>query len=92
MKLPQTRENLIVQELDNETMVYNLTTDKFYCLNSTAKTVFNACDGKTTIEELKLQSNLPGDVILLSLDEIRKNDCTTKIIQKKTRKYRKGRC
>ena len=74
MKLPHTRENLIVQELNDEVMVYNLTTDKYYCLNSTTKTVFEACDGEMTIEELKRQSNLPEEVIYLSLDEIKRNE------------------
>jgi hypothetical protein len=74
MKLPNTRTNLLVQDLNDEVLIYDLNADKSYCLNSTAKTVFNACNGKTTIEDLKIQTKLSEDLIFLALDEIKKNE------------------
>lgn len=72
MKLPEIRRNLLVQELNDEVLIYDSAVNKSYCLNSTAKTVFNACDGKNTFEDLK--SHLPENVIYLSLDELKRNN------------------
>ena len=74
MKLPKARTDVLVQDLKDEVLIYDKNKNKSYCLNSTAKTVFNACDGTTTLEDLKHQSSLPDDVIYLSLDEIKRND------------------
>ena len=70
MNLPKIRENLIVQDLADEVLIYDQTTNKSYCLNETAKTVFNACDGKKVFADL----NLPEDIIHLSLDELKNNN------------------
>jgi hypothetical protein len=72
MILPEIRRNLLVQELNDEVLIYDQTTNKSYCLNSTAKTVFNACNGKDTFEDLKF--HLPENVIYLSLDELKRNN------------------
>ena len=39
-------ESLIVKEVDGETLVYDLTTDKAHCLNDTATRVWKNCDGR----------------------------------------------
>lgn len=70
MKLPKIRENLLVQELKDEVLLYDQTTSKSYCLNETAKIVFDACDGKKDFSNL----NLPADIIYLSLDELKKHN------------------
>ena len=55
-KLPKAKlDNVVVQSLNDETLIYNLTTNQAFCLNETAAKVFNACDGKTTFDELKEQ-------------------------------------
>ena len=74
MNLPKVRRNLLVQDLNDETLIYDLTNNKSYCLNSTAKIVFNACNGKTAFDDLKIQTNLPDEIIYLSLDELKSND------------------
>lgn len=51
--LPTARtEKLIVKELPDEVLVYDLDSNKAHCLNHTAALVWRACDGKTSIEEL----------------------------------------
>ena len=70
MKLPKIRGNLLVQELSDEVLIYDQSTNKSYCLNETAKIVFNACDGNRTFADIKL----PEDIIYLSLDELKKQD------------------
>jgi hypothetical protein len=69
-KLPKICENLLIQELNDEVLIYDLITNKSYCLNETAKAVFNACDGQQTFADVKL----PEEIVYLSLDELKKQD------------------
>ena len=73
-KLPKIRENLLVQDLADEILIYDLSADKMFCLNSTARTVFNACDGNIEFAALKIASNLTDEIIHLSLDELKKQN------------------
>ena len=48
-RLPRSRtENLVVRELDDETLVYDMDRNEAHCLNRTVALVWNQCDGKTT--------------------------------------------
>lgn len=67
MNLPKIRENLLIQDLNDEVLVYDTKAHKSYCLNSTAKIVFNYCDGVQTFADI----DLPEDVIYLALDELK---------------------
>jgi hypothetical protein len=78
-QLPKARtEKLIIKELPDETLVYDLVTDKAHCLNETAARVWRSCDGTRTASELceaiKAESNqrVPIDVIWLALDQLEK--------------------
>lgn len=52
-QVPQAREDdVVVQELPGEVLVYDLKTHKAHCLNETAAIVWKHCDGSTTIAEL----------------------------------------
>lgn len=56
--LPQARaEKLLVQELGDELLVYDLERDKAHCLNRTAALVWRALDGHTTLPKLAQQVN-----------------------------------
>lgn len=46
--LPRRRSELIVEELKNETVVYDPGTDRMHCLNPAAAIVFSFCDGATS--------------------------------------------
>ena len=70
--LPKARnENILVQNLENEILIYDTITDKAYCLNETSAKVFNACDGKRTFDELNSQYQFNDDLIYLALDELK---------------------
>lgn len=72
-KLPKARSNdITVQNLNNETLVYDLLTNKAYCLNETSSIIFNACDGVMTFAELKKQKGFSDELIFLALDELKK--------------------
>lgn len=73
-KLPKSNDsNLITQESADELLIYNLSTNKVYCLNETAAFIWLNCDGKKTIADLKLMNNqLSDDLIFLTLDLLNK--------------------
>ena len=70
--LPKARTSEIVeQELGKELLIYDLTTDKAYCLNETSAKIFNACDGKTMFDDLKRRYNFTDDLIHFALAELK---------------------
>jgi Coenzyme PQQ synthesis protein D (PqqD) len=51
--IPRARERgLIVRELEEETIVYELETDRAHCLNPISATVWKHCDGRTTVSDM----------------------------------------
>jgi hypothetical protein len=63
--LPRSRtDNLVIRELDDETLVYDMKRDEAHCLNQTAALVWEQCDGKTTATQAarSLQSKLAAPV------------------------------
>lgn len=73
--LPAARNSdIVVQELKDELLIYNLSTNQAFCLNQTAKVVFEACDGKHTFNELKTKHQFDDDLIYLTLNELKKEN------------------
>ncbi len=77
--LPLARkDSLIVKEVDNETLVYDLETDQAHCLNDTAARVWKSCDGQTSVNEISsrlsdgLNSSVDENVVWLALDQLEK--------------------
>ena len=75
--IPQARKNgLVVQELADEVLVYDLERHKAHCLNHTAAWVWKHCDGKATVADmarlLRAESNAPvgEEVIWLALVQL----------------------
>jgi hypothetical protein len=46
------QDGLVVKELRDEVLVYDLRTHQAHCLNKTSVFVWEQCDGKTTVEEI----------------------------------------
>ncbi len=74
---PVARKNsLVVQELNNEVLVYDLETNKAHCLNESAAIVWKHCDGKTTISDIAKQfinksgNKVDDDFIWLAIDQL----------------------
>src|SRR5882762_10319132 len=69
-------ESLIVKEVDGETLVYDLKTDKAHCLNDTAARVWKNCDGHNSVSEiaevLSRESNfrVKEDLVWIALDQL----------------------
>ncbi len=75
--MPRARQDeLVVKELTEETMVYDLKRHKARCLNRTAALVWRCCDGQTSVGEvaalLEEQSATPTDetVVWMALDRL----------------------
>lgn len=72
MILPLARtQDVVVQELGEEILVYDLKIHKAFNLNETSSKVYQACDGKTTFEELKRRHKFTDDLIYLTLDQLK---------------------
>ena len=46
------KQGLVVQEMPDEVLIYDLDTNKAHCLNQTAAFVWKSCDGKNTVERI----------------------------------------
>lgn len=74
------KENLVVQELDGEFLIYDLNTNKAHSLNESASIIWNSCNGARTIDELKIvfQNKLfisvNDEFIWLALDQLKSLD------------------
>lgn len=78
---PKSRKNnLIVQDLANETLVYDLKTNQAFCLNKTSALVWQFCDGKSSVAKIsnlmskKLQTLVSEDFVWLALNELERNN------------------
>ena len=71
MKITARTEELIVQEVGGETLVYDLKSNHAHCLNTTAAFVWRQCDGRNSMEEiarlLQQEMNAPASEDLVSL-------------------------
>lgn len=73
--LPKARKaDLVTREIPGELLVYDLKRHKAFCLNKTAATVWNYCNGKRTVTQLaerldqKFSSPVDERIVLLALD------------------------
>jgi hypothetical protein len=55
-------DNLVINELTDEVLVYDLQRDKAHCLNHTAASVWKQCDGRSTAAEIARRLSEPGAV------------------------------
>ena len=75
MKLPLAKtKDVVVQDLHDEVLVYDLTTDRAYCLNKTSKIVYRHCDGHTSFADLKSRYNFSDDLLYFALDELKREN------------------
>jgi len=76
MRPVASREGLLVRELAEEVVVYDLERHEAHCLNRTAGLVFKCSDGRSTVAEiaarLQTELKLPADeaIVWLALDSL----------------------
>jgi hypothetical protein len=74
-RLPLARsEGLVVEELGDEVLVYDLSVKNAHCLSPTAASVWRRCDGRTPPPALARDLGLDQDQIAQALDELDRAD------------------
>ena len=74
------KTDIVVQELENEVLIYDLNANKAFCLNESSAIIWQECDGTKTIAEIsqavgrKLNSNISEEFIWLALEQFRKDN------------------
>jgi len=69
------KSGLVVQEMPDEVLVYDLNSNKAHCLNQTAATVWKACDGNKTVSDIAAGFGKGNeDLVWLAIDQLSEND------------------
>ena len=78
---PIARKNgMVIQEMPEEVLVYDLDTNKAHCLNQTAAFIWKSCDGNNSVSDIAdLFENESGnkineDLIWLAIDQLSDKD------------------
>lgn len=80
------KENLVIKEVADEVLIYDLASNKAHCLNKTAALVWNYCDGKHSVAEVAkrlendLQTPVDEQVVWFAINQLEKFD----LMQEKT--------
>lgn len=79
-QFPTARKSgLVIQEVPDEVLVFDLESNKAHCLNNTAAMVWKSCDGKTSVSEIATMiGNQTGkavndDLVWLAIDQLTDN-------------------
>ena len=73
------KAGLVIQEVPDEVLVYDLETNKAHCLNQSAAMIWRSCDGNNTVSEIaKLVGSQAGgkvteDFVWLAIDQLSQN-------------------
>lgn len=75
----RTRE-IVIQELENETLVYDLQTNKIVCLNQTSAIVWKHCNGKNSVAEIanilsvQMKTIVGEEVVEFAIEQLKKEN------------------
>jgi hypothetical protein len=71
MKLPLARsEGLVIEELGDELLIYDLDVKQAHCLTPTAARVWRQCDGTTSTEAIAMELGLAPAELTRALEEL----------------------
>jgi Coenzyme PQQ synthesis protein D (PqqD) len=77
---PMARQSgLVVQEMPDEVLVYDMDTNKAHCLNQSAAFIWKSCDGSNSVIDIvkEFESNGRGkvteDFVWLAIDQLNEN-------------------
>ena len=86
---PLARTNgLVVQEVPNEVLVFDMETNEAHCLNETAAMVWKNCDGKTSVPQIaeilgEGKDSVSDDLIWLAIDQLNEHKLLEKEVETK---------
>jgi hypothetical protein len=73
---PARKADLVIQEVEGETLVYDLKSHKAHCLNPTAALVWKLCDGRRTAAQIaqkleeQLHATVTSEVVWLAVGQL----------------------
>jgi Coenzyme PQQ synthesis protein D (PqqD) len=73
-------ENLVIQEMSDEVLVYDLNTNKAHSLNQTAAFVWKKCDGTNSVTDItallekEFHAPVQEDLVWLAIDQLGKDN------------------
>lgn len=73
------QKDLVVQEMPDEVLVYDMRTNKAHCLNPSAAFVWRACNGGNSVEDIVKEFESTGrgkvteDFVWLAIDQLDEN-------------------
>lgn len=71
------RDNIVIQEMNDEILVYDLSINKAFCLNKTSAMIWQECDGTKSVAEIsrilskKVKSNISEDIVWLAVRQFK---------------------
>jgi hypothetical protein len=74
------KDNIVIQEIRDEILIYDLTKNKAVCLNPTSAEIWQECDGTKSVSEIsrhltqKLKLNISEDIVWLALHQFKKDN------------------
>lgn len=78
---PKSRtKDLVVQELEKELLIYDLSNNKVFCLNESLALIWQYADGKNSVAHIsiligkKLKTKVSEEFVLLGLDQLKKDN------------------
>lgn len=81
MAFPKCRQNdIVVQKLNDEVLIYDLGNHKAFCLNDTSSLVWQMCDGNNSVDDIskqlskKLKTSVSEDLVWLAIDQLKKDN------------------
>lgn len=76
-KNPVARQSgLVVQEMPDEVLVYDMQSNKAHCLNRSAALVWKSCDGNKSVADIvrEFDGKVTEDFVWLAIDQLNEND------------------
>jgi hypothetical protein len=80
-QFPAARKSgLVIQEVPDEVLVFDLESNKAHCLNKTAAMIWKSCDGSTSVPEIanliksETGKDASDDLVWLAIDQLSQNN------------------
>lgn len=78
------KAGLVIQEVPDEVLVYDLDTNKAHCLNQSAAMIWRSCDGNKSVAEIakvveaQAGGKVTEDFVWLAIDQLSQNNLLEK--------------
>ncbi len=83
------KQGLVVQEMPEEVLIYDLDTNKAHCLNKTAALVWKSCDGNNSVADITKSlengfgSRVEEDLVWLAIEQLNAKDLLTENVARR---------